>query len=93
MTTAHAEIRAANPVRLMNRLCRHWDHKFPVETEDQQGTITLPLGVCRMVCTDILRVELQSDEQQMARLQQVVADHLVRMAGAEPLTIDWHRPD
>ena len=92
MSTASADIRTGQPVRIMNRLCRHWEHKFPVELGEQQSTITLPLGICRMVCTDILRVDLHSDDQQMAQLQQVVADHLSRMAGSELLTIDWRQP-
>jgi hypothetical protein len=44
-----------------------------------------------MLCTDILRVELQGDAQQMATFQQVVADHLRRMASSEELVIDWHQ--
>ncbi|MGO1500623.1 MAG: DUF2218 domain-containing protein [Marinobacter sp.] len=38
---------------------------------------------------DILTVELGSDTAQMPRLQEVVADHLVRMAGKEKLVIEW----
>lgn len=92
MSTAYAVIQTEQPARLMKRLCKHWGHKFPVDAGEQQSTITLPLGICRMLCADILRVELQSDEQQMPTFQQVVADHLQRMASSEELVIEWQQP-
>lgn len=82
-------IQTQQPERLMKRLCKHWGHKFPVQLEEQQASIELPMGICRMLCTDILRVELQSDAEQMPTMQQVVADHLQRMASSEELVIDW----
>lgn len=91
MSAAYAVIQTEQPARLMKRLCKHWGHKFPVDAGEQESTITLPLGICRMLCTDILRVELQSDEQQMATFQQVVADHLRRMNSSQELVIDWQQ--
>ena len=75
----------------MKRLCKHWGHKLPVELSEQQGSIELPLGICHMLCTDILQVELHSDVEQISQLQQVVADHLRRMASSEELVIDWQQ--
>ena len=89
--TAIATIQTQQPERVMKRLCKHWGHKFPVELGEQQSSIELPMGVCRMLCTDILRVELQGDAEQMATFQQVVADHLRRMASSEELVIEWHQ--
>lgn len=85
-----AEITTDHPERIMRRLCRHWGHKFPVVMDDRESTITLPLGICRMVCGDVLRVELQGNDEQLPQLQQVVADHLLRMANPEELVIVWH---
>ena len=89
--TSTAAIHMLQPERLMKRLCKHWGHKFPVELSEQQGSIELPLGICRMLCTDILQVELHSDVEQISQLQQVVADHLRRMASSEELVIDWQQ--
>lgn len=86
---AVAVIATEQPQRLMKRLCKHWGHKFPVEVGEQQGSIELSLGLCRMTCTDSLKVELHSDAEQMATLQQVVADHLQRMGSTETLVINW----
>lgn len=89
--TSSAAIQTQQPERLMTRLCKHWGHKFPVQLEEQQADIELPMGICRMLCTDILRVELHSDEEQTPRFQQVVADHLQRMASSEELVIEWQQ--
>lgn len=89
MLTSSAHIQTQDPQRLMNRLCKHWGHKLPVTLEAQQAEIELPPGVCRMHCADALTVELKSDAAQMPKLQQVVADHLQRMAAKESLVIEW----
>lgn len=89
MSTSSAQIQTQNPARLMTRLCKHWGHKFPVKHDEQQGEIELPMGVCRLRCTDLLLVELEGDHEQMTQFQQVVADHLLRMAGKEKLVIEW----
>ena len=39
------------------------------------------MGVCQMYCTDLQIVTLKSDTEQLPKLQQVVSDHLLRMAG------------
>lgn len=91
MLISIATIPTPQPERLMKRLCKHWGHKFPVELSERQGSIELPLGICRMLCTDILQVELQSDAEQMPTLQQVVENHLRRMASSEELAIEWQQ--
>ncbi|WP_313054462.1 DUF2218 domain-containing protein [Pseudomonas lopnurensis] len=91
MHTSHARIVAANPQRLIKRLCNHWRHKFPVQLDEQSGVIELPLGQCSLSAGEgYLDARLQApDQEQMHRMQTVVADHLARMAGDEPLAIDW----
>ena len=86
---ASATIETDNPQRLMTRLCKHWAHKFPVDVSDATGKIELPMGVCQMTCTEVLTVDLEGDAEQMPRFQQVVADHLHRMASKETLAIEW----
>lgn len=92
MLTSIAHVQTQSPQRLMNRLCKHWGHKLPVTLSAQQGEIELPMGVCRLHCTDMLTVELESDAVQMPTLQQIVTDHLQRMAGKEELAIEWKQP-
>ncbi|MGP5314730.1 MULTISPECIES: DUF2218 domain-containing protein [Psychrobacter] len=89
MLTSSATIQTQNPQQIMNRLCKHWAHKLPVTLSSDKGEIELPMGVCQMYCTDLLIVTLKSDAEQLPKLQQVVSDHLLRMAGKETLVIEW----
>lgn len=88
MLTSSATIQTQNPQQIMNRLCKHWAHKLPVTLSSDKGEIELPMGVCQMYCTDLLIVTLKSDAEQLPKLQQVVSDHLLRMAGKETLVIE-----
>lgn len=90
MQACHAHIQTHKPERLMTRLCKHWGHKFEVSLTDRDGEIALPMGSCRLHCPgEGLDVELQGESDTMARFQQVVADHLQRMAGGDELIINW----
>jgi cytochrome b561 len=93
MYKSHARIAAENPERLIKRLCNHWQHKFPVQLDEQGGVIELPLGRCNLHAHQgWLDAHLESaDTEQLQQLQQVAADHLVRMAGDEPLTVNWQQ--
>lgn len=47
------------------------------------------MGICRMYIHDALMVELEGEAGRMEQFQQVVAEHLQRMALKETLTIQW----
>jgi len=87
-----ATVATANPSRLINRLCKHWAHKLPVRHDEQGGEITLSIGECRLRAAKAgLEVQLHAaNSAQLRQLQQVVADHLLRMASGEPLEFAWH---
>ena len=91
--SSSARIKASNPPRLILRLCKHWGHKFPVSFDERQGDVQLSIGRCLMQAQEgELEVRLESsDAEQLQKLEQVVADHLQRMAGAEALSIEWRR--
>jgi hypothetical protein len=73
------------------QLCKHFQHKLPVVSDERSGQITFPAGVCRLRAEgETLTLSLEAgDAAQMATLQDVVARHLVRFAFREELTIDW----
>ncbi len=89
MQISTARIQTENPERLMTRLCKHWGHKFSVKLSEHEGEIELSIGICRLRCSELLTVELEGDADQMPKFQQVVADHLQRMAAKETLAIEW----
>ena len=88
-----ATITTVEPVRIILRLCKHWGHKLPVSYDDTQGRVELPSALLLMRAGDgqlNFRVEAQPDAD-IARLEQVVADHAQRMARDETYTWDWQR--
>lgn len=90
MTISTATSTTAEPARTILRLCKHWGHKFPVQYDDTQGRIELPFGLCLLTAGDrqlTARLEGLPDAD-MARFEEVVADHAQRMARDE--TYEWH---
>ncbi|WP_417780865.1 DUF2218 domain-containing protein [Stutzerimonas xanthomarina] len=88
---ATATAATENPSRLINRLCKHWGHKFPVQHDEHKGEIQLPIGNCRLqVAEGGLQVVVEAaDAEQLQKLQQIVTDHLERMATGEALSVTW----
>ena len=91
MQTSQATVPTSHGGRYLHQLAKHWGHKFPVETHENTATIDLPLGRCALDADSAeLRVSLTGAEgADMARFQQVVADHLQRFGFRETLTFDW----
>ena len=90
MSITQAFIISRDPARLMRRLCKHWSHKFPVELDEHRGLVRFPTGTCEFLHeAQLLQVRLAMTAQELPRMQQVVAEHLQRMAGDEPLAIQW----
>lgn len=89
MIKSTANIETPQAERLIIQLCKHWGHKFPVRQGERWGEIDLPLGTCRMRADAVLAVELEGEADQMPKLQEVVAEHLQRMARKEELVIRW----
>ena len=87
-----ATVTTESPARLITRLCKHWGHKFPVRYDEREGEIELSIGRCHLsVVPAGLGVSLQAESpEQLQNLQQVVVDHLQRMASGEPLDFVWH---
>tara|TARA_B100000678_G_scaffold289384_1_gene299801 strand:+ start:126 stop:398 length:273 start_codon:yes stop_codon:yes gene_type:complete len=89
MVESRAFVETASGQRLINRLCKHWAHKLEVDAES--GHVVFPGGECWMKASDSqLSVGLQAeDAERLERLKDVVASHLERMAGKEPLSVVW----
>ncbi|QFT86546.1 hypothetical protein FIU88_16505 [Halomonas sp. THAF12] len=91
MPISRAEIVTESGDKLINRLCKHWAHKLEVEHDEHQGRVTFDVGSCLMTSEPgRLHVAVEAlDEEGLDRLEGVVASHLERMAGKEPLEIVW----
>lgn len=93
MIRSQSETRANQPQRLINRLSRHWAHKFTVEQTDGQSRIDFGNKGCLLkVIADGLSIEAWSEPDQMTALEEAIADHLQRSADAgETLQFVWKR--
>jgi hypothetical protein len=93
MKTSQAEVKTEHAVSYMKQLCRHWAHKFPVEFDEQQGTIQLPQAQCVLSASpDALDVKLNlPDDADQTRVETVVAEHLQRFGFRETLVFEWVR--
>ncbi|RAK56778.1 DUF2218 domain-containing protein [Phenylobacterium deserti] len=94
MTISTATAPTASASRYLQQLCKHWGHKFPVEFTSQHGVIQLPLGACALDADEQalhIRLDPAAGDSDLARFEQVVAEHLQRFAFREELTIEWRR--
>ena len=83
VTTTHAS-------RYLQQLCKHWSHKFPVQFTAEHGRVELPVAVLEMdAATDALALRLEAPDDQIERMQGVVADHVRRFAFKEDLQFAW----
>lgn len=92
MIESNASVVCSQPGKVMVRLMRHWAHKFTVEEGEANCRIELPAGPLVMtVHEDSLALKLVCKEDNVERFQEVVSDHVQRMAGKESLDIQWCR--
>jgi uncharacterized protein len=91
MTRSHAEIATASASRYLQRLCKHFAHKLPVEFDPNAGKISFPIGDCDLAADgEKLSIDLTAPEaEQMPQLKDVVIRHLERFAFREELAVVW----
>lgn len=66
-----------------------------VEWSDTRGTVSLPWGRCTMQTTsNALTVQVEAvDEENLRRLQELVAEHVERFGRREQLKVTWQEPE
>ena len=88
---AEARVATANASKYLQQLCKHFQHKLPAEFDAAVGSIAFPAGMVRLAAdgkTLAITLEAQSD-QELDRLEDVVARHLARFAFREELDVQW----
>ena len=92
MSASRALVPTASASRYLQQLCKHWGHKFEVTFNAHAGRVALPFGPVEMTAADealevVCRIEGEGD---LARMQEVVVEHLNRFAHREgELVFDW----
>lgn len=91
--SSEARVPTAVPRRYLAQLCKHFEHKLPVTLAEDRGSIEFSGGLCTLEAGDeslIMRLTA-ADEAALARLQDVVARHLLRFAFRETPDVQWTR--
>ncbi len=86
-----ARVEIATPGRYLGQLCKHFGHRIPATHDETQGRIEFPGALCELQAEEgalVMRLTA-SDEAVMARMQKVVADHLLRFAFRDPPQVVW----
>lgn len=95
MSIINGEAMTTDGARIIRRLCKHWSHKFQVQTGETSGVIQLnDVKVTLQAAPDRVAITLENPSGEVPqRLTGVVAEHLQRMAGPEAgLAVTWATP-
>lgn len=88
-----AEMKTEKASNYVQRLCKHFAHKVPVEYSKTQGRAEFDGGYAEMLADDsTLRLKVvASSDFGLQRCKAIVEDHLVRFAFREKLErLDWY---
>jgi hypothetical protein len=90
---SRAFVATDTPARYIGRLCKHFAHKVPVEFDERQGRVEFEFGLALLQAEDgglSLRVQAANDDD-LEKLEHVVASHFERFAWQEALALDWQK--
>ena len=77
--------------RISKRLLNHWKHKFEVAETEAYSKIFMPTATVTLTSHEqSLDVMIENQQDDVEHLEQVVIDHLNRMAQQE-FIVDWQR--
>lgn len=91
---SHARLNTDKAARYVTQLARPWGHRLAVTLDEATARILLPIGDCRLLADETgldITVETNALEG-LARLEDVVAQHLPRFAYREGIEkLAWTR--
>ena len=78
--------------RISKRLLNHWKHKFEVAETEAYSKIFMPTATVTLTSREqSLDVMIENQQDNVEHLEQVVIDHLNRMAQQE-FIVEWQHP-
>jgi len=88
-----AAVATDRPERYLKQLVSHMGRKAEADQNEagDSGTIRFASGTCALAAEPgVLRLTATAeDTERLARVQDVVARHLVRFAAQDELTVEW----
>lgn len=95
MAISRAHVATASGAKYMTQLCKHWGHRLDVEYNETTGRIAFDdERRCTLhALADGLEIEVETaTDEQLARTQETVVNHLKRFAFREDLgEVNWRR--
>ncbi len=88
---AEARVLTEHASKYLQQLCKHFQHKLPASFDATAGAISFPTGEVKLAAeAEALALALESPgADELERLKDVVARHLVRFAFREELNVAW----
>lgn len=82
---------AAEPARVMARLCFHFSRKVQARHDDVRGEVQFPWGRCEFeVLEAALALRLFADDlASLQRLREVVDAHVALFSRKQPMLVVW----
>lgn len=92
---SRAIIKTDNASKYLQQLAKHWSHKFPETTFNEQeahipfsGDVTIDMF--SEPASLVVQI-LTPNEFEALKIEGIFSQHIVRFAFKEELSIDWHR--
>jgi hypothetical protein len=95
-STSRATVATDRPERYGKQLVSHLGRRNGGEwsAEQHSGWIDLATGKASVGAGEgALLLEIRAPAEELPRLEEVIADHLVRFGERDELTVDWSRAD
>lgn len=91
MTHSFGRANTTNGQRYVQKLCKHWSHRFDVDFKDEVGRVSFGPGetVILESTADALLATLICDDGRVENLRTVVVEHLQRFSPTENLSFNW----
>src|SRR3954454_3382355 len=88
---ARADVVTDRPSPYLKQLAKHFRHKLDVTFDDDAGLIPFAFGRCELRAGDgVLRLEaIAATPEELERVENVIASHLVRFGRRHELTVKW----
>jgi len=92
MAIVRGSVNTLSGSKYLQRLCKHWGHKFEVEFSDNRGEVRFPSAIATIEASaNALFVTIETDDlASVEKLKEAVVNHLNRFAFREaPLAYEW----
>lgn len=97
-TSSTARVSTSRPARYGKQLASHFSRKAEArwDGEEGRGAVTFPeelgWGELEMIAGEnVLLLQLETREERLDRLEEVMGTHLVRFGAHDELTVEWKR--